>query len=111
MDNFFHEIQIKNEEGTESISNSIVPHKIVKEGLTKKIKDFSLTEISGDKRLLSLLPEKSHSYYILSNFYKVFTNFQLHDADFVRTHGFYNNYMFTEQEISDIFFNTHHPWQ
>ena len=66
LDNFFHEIQIKNEGGTESISNSIVPHKIVKEGLTKKIKDFSLTEISGDKRLLSLLPEKSHNYYILS---------------------------------------------
>ena len=43
------------------------PHKIVKEGITKKI-DFNLTKIGGDKRLLSLLPEKSHNYYILSNF-------------------------------------------
>ena len=110
LDNFYYEIQIKNTGGTESthsnsnsISNSLVPHKIVKEGITKKIKDFNLTKISGDKRLLSLLPEKSHNCYILSNFYKEFTNFQLHNADFVRTHSFDNNYMLTELEISDIF--------
>ena len=53
-----------------------------------------------------MLPEKSHNYYILSDFYKEFTNFKFHNADFVRTHGFENNYMLTEQEISDIF-STH----
>ena len=90
-------------EGAESISNSIVPHKIVKERITKKIKDFDLTTISRDKVLLFLLPEKSYNYYKLSDFYKEFTNFQLQNADFVRTHGFDNNYMVTKQEISDIF--------
>ena len=56
-------------EGAESISNSIVPHKIVQECITKKIKDFDLTTISGDKALLFLLPEKSYNYYKLSDFY------------------------------------------
>ena len=53
-----------------------------------------------------MLPEKSHNYYILSDFYKEFTNFKFHNADFVRTYGFENNYRLTEQEISDIF-STH----
>ena len=37
LDNFNYEIQIKNAGGTGSISNSLVPHKIVKEGITKKL--------------------------------------------------------------------------
>ena len=90
-------------EGAESISNSILLHKIVKERITKKIKDFDLTTIRGDKALLFLLPEKSYNYYKLSDFYKEFANFQLQNADFVRTHGFDNNYVLTKQEISDIF--------
>ena len=106
LDNFYRKIQIKNAgrgEGAESISNSILPHTIVKERITTKIKDFDLTTIRGDKALLFLLPEKSYNYYKLSDFYKEFTNFQLQNADFVRTHGFDNNYVLTKQEISDIF--------
>ena len=64
LDKFYHKIQIKNAGGTESISNSLVPHKVVEEGIAKKIKDFNLRKISGDKSLLSLLPEKSQLLYI-----------------------------------------------
>ena len=41
LDKFYHKIQIKNAGGTESISNSLVPHKIVEEGISKKIKNTS----------------------------------------------------------------------
>ena len=55
LDKFYHKIQIKNAGGTESVSNSLVSHKIVEEGIVKKIKNFNLRKISGDKRLRKTL--------------------------------------------------------
>ena len=53
--------------------------------------------MTGDRRLLKLLPEKSSDFYSLSNFYSEFTNFNFEKEDFFRFHGFkYESYRFSK---------------
>ena len=62
---------------TQPLNRSLFPIRIIREGIVRKKKDFTLTDITGDKRLLKLLPERSSDYFILSDFYNEFSNFHL----------------------------------
>ena len=63
-----------------------------------------LTDITGDERLLKLLLEISSDYFILSDFYNEFSNFQLENDDFVKTKGFVDfSYQYSEVEITKYF--------
>ena len=78
--------------------------RINRDGIDRKNKDFTLTDITGDERLLKLSPERSSDYFILSDFYKEFYNFQFQNGDFVKTKGFVDSaYQYSEVEISKYF--------
>ena len=77
---------------------------MIKNGTVRKQKDFSLTNITGDSRLIALPPEKIKEFYILSDFYKEFTNFKLMEQDLFIFDGFrQTKYRFSNREISDTF--------
>ena len=77
---------------------------MIENGTFRKQKDFSLTNITGDSRLIALPPEKIKEFYILSDFYKEFTNFKLMEQDLFRFDGFkQTKYRFSDREISDTF--------
>ena len=42
---------------TQPLNQSLFPIRIIREGIVRKKKDFTLTDITGDKRLLKLLPK------------------------------------------------------
>ena len=89
---------------TQPLQRNLFPIRIIKEGIVRKKKDFTLTDITGDERLLKLLPERSSDYFILSNFYNEFSNFQLENDDFVKTKGFVDlSYQYSEVEITKYF--------
>ena len=44
---------------TQPLNRSLFPIRIITEGIVRKKKDFMLTDITGDERLLKLLPERS----------------------------------------------------
>ena len=73
---------------TQPLNRSLFPIRIIREVIVRKKKDFTLTDITRSKRLLKLLPERSSDYFILSDFYKEFSNFQLENVDFVKTKRF-----------------------
>ena len=53
---------------------------------------------------MKLLPERSSDYFILSDFYNEFSNFQLENDDFVKTKGFVDSsYQYSEAEIAKYF--------
>ena len=89
---------------TQPLERSLFAIRIIKEGIVRKKKDFTLTDITRDERLLKLLPERSSDYFILSNFYNEFSNFQLENDDFVKTKGFVDSsYQYSEAEITKYF--------
>ena len=86
------------------MTRSLFPHNLIRDGVVRRQKDFSLNNIASDSRLLKLSPEKSSDFYSLSNFYSEFANFNVEKEDFFRFHGFKDeSYRFSEREISDIF--------
>ena len=89
---------------TQPLNQSLFPIRIIREGIVRKKKDFMLTDITGDERLLKLLPERSSDYFILSDFYNEFSNFQLENDDFVKAKGFVDSsYQYSEVEITKYF--------
>ena len=78
---------------------------LIREGIVTKNTNFNLTDITGDERLLALLPPKNSNYYPLSDFYKEVTDFDLTQKDFVNFHGFENEeYKYNDVEINNTFF-------
>ena len=98
-------ISITSLEGTtQRLNRSLFPLRIIRDGIVRKNKDFTLTDITGDERFLKLLPERSSDYFILNDFYKEFSNFQLQNGDFVKTKGFLDlAYRYSELQISRYF--------
>ena len=89
---------------TQLLNRSLFPIRIIREGIVRKKKDFMLTDIIRDERLLKLLPERSSDYFILSNFYNECSNFQLENDDFVKTKGLVDSsYQYSEVEITKYF--------
>ena len=81
----------------------LFPKKLIEEGCTKKLINFNLADVTGDQRLLELLPAKTNDFYPFSEFYRDFTNFQVNEKDFSKTLGFEDtSYRFSENKISDI---------
>ena len=79
---------------------------LIREGIVTKNTNFNLTDITGDERLLALLPPKNSNYYPLSDFYKEVTDFDLTQKDFVNFHGFENEeYKYNDVGINNIFFS------
>ena len=105
LDNEYRVLDTRPIQGTtQPLTRSIFPHNLIRDRVVQRQKDFSLTDITGDSRLLKLLPKKSSGFYSLSNFYSEFTNFNVEKEDFFRFHGFKDeSYRFSEREISDIF--------
>ena len=63
-----------------------------------------LIDITSDERLLKLLPERSSNYFIFTDFYNEFSNFQLENDDFVKPKGFVDSsYQYSEVEITKYF--------
>ena len=98
-------ISIKSLEGTtQTLNRSLFPLRIIRDGIITKNKDSTLTDITGDERLLKLLPERFSDYFILSDFYKEISNFQIQNGDLVKTKGFLDSaYRYSEVEISKYF--------
>ena len=93
---------MNNAGSTEPPARAIIPYKLIRDGICNK--DFNLTNITGDQRLLNLLPEKTGNFYPTNNFYKEFTNFQLEENDFTRINGYETlEYKYTNREISKMF--------
>ena len=105
LDNEYSDLNIKALHGTiQLLTRSLFPLDLIKDGIVRKQKDFSLTNITGDSRLIALLPEKTNEFYSLSNFDKEFTNFKLTEQDFFRFDRFEEaKYRFSDREISDTF--------
>ena len=77
---------------------------MIKDGIVRRQKDFSLTNITGDSTLIALLPEKTNAFYPFSDFYKEFTSFKLTEQDLFRFDSFEETkYRFSDKEISDTF--------
>ena len=105
LDNEYSIFNTRSIQGTtEPLTRSLFRHNLIRDGVVQRQKDFSLSDMTGDRRLLKLLPEKSSDFYSLSNFYSEFTNFNFEKEDFFRFHGFkYESYRFSKREILDIF--------
>ena len=89
---------------TQPLHRFLFPKKLIEERRTKKLINSNLTDVTGDQRLLELVPAKTNNFYPLSEFYNDFTNFQVNKKDFSKTLGFEGtSYRFSEKEISDIF--------
>ena len=89
---------------TQPLRRSLFPHNLIRDEVVRRQKDFSLTDITGDSRLLELFPERSSDFYSLSNFYSELTNFNIEKEDLFRFHGFKDkSYRFSKRNISDIF--------
>ena len=54
---------------TKPLNRSLFPIRIIREGIVRKKKDLTLTDITGEERLLKLLPKRSSNYFILNDFY------------------------------------------
>ena len=68
---------------TQKLTRCFFPSHLIKEGIARKNTNFSLTDITGDERLLALLPLRNSDYYSLRNFYKDWT-----DCDLMQKAGF-----------------------
>ena len=105
LDNKYWVLDTRSVQGTtQPLTRSLFPHNLIRDRVVRRQKDFSLTDVTGDSRLLKLLPKKSSDFYSLSNSYSEFTNFNVKKEDFFKYHGFKDeSYRFSEREISDIF--------
>ena len=105
LDNEYLNINLASMQGsTQPLDRFLFLKKLIKEAHTKKLINFNLTDVTGDQRLLELLPAKMNDFYHLSEFYNDFTNFQVNEKDFSKTFGFQDtSYRFSENEILDIF--------
>ena len=105
LDNEYLNINLASMQGsTQPLDRFLFLKKLIKEAHTKKLINFNLTDVTGDQRLLQLLPAKMNNFYHLSEFYNDFTNFQVNEKDFSKTFGFQDtSYRFSENEILDIF--------
>ena len=74
LDDFYDRIDLL-AVGAWKINKFFIPHNLIRDNVTRRIHSVSLTDITGDERLLKLLPQKTHQHFVLSNFYKGFTNF------------------------------------
>ena len=69
--NEYWSLNIKALQGTiQPLTRSLFPLDLIKGGIVRKQKDFSLTNITGDSRLIALITEKTNEFYALSDFYK-----------------------------------------
>ena len=83
LDNKYLNIDLASLQGsTQPLDRFLFPKKLIGEGCTKKLINFNLTDVTGDQRLLEILPAKTNHFYCLSKFYKDFTNFQANEKDF-----------------------------
>ena len=90
---------------TQNLKRCLFPLHLIKEGIFAKNTNFNLTDITGDERLLALLPPKNSNYYPLSDFCKEVNDFDLTLKDFVNFHGFENEeYKYNHVEINNVFF-------
>ena len=105
LDNEYWDLNIKALQGTiQPLTRSLFPLDLIKDGIVRRQKNFSLTNITGDSRLIALLLEKTNKFYPLSDFYKEFINFKLTEQDFFRFDGSEEKkYRFNDREISDTF--------
>ena len=84
----------------ESPARAIIPYQLIRDGICSSYKDFNLLNITGDQRLLNLLPEKTVNFYPTSHFYKEFTKLQLEENNFIRINGHEPlEYKYTNREI------------
>ena len=91
-------------ETIQPLTRSLFSLHLIKDGIVRRQKDFSLTNITGDSRLIALLPEKTNAFYPFSDFYKEFTSFKLTEQDLFRFDSFEETkYRFSDKEISDTF--------
>ena len=89
LDNEYLNINLASMQGsTQALDRFLFPKKLIEEGHTKKLINFNLTDVTGDQRLLELLPTKKNDFYPLSKFYNDFKNFQVNEKDFKKTFGF-----------------------
>ena len=105
LDNEYQDLNIKAlQETIQLLTRSLIPLNLIKVGIVRRQKDFSLTNITGDSRLIALLLEKKNKFYPLSHFYEEFTNFKLMEQDFFGFDGFEETkYRFSDREISHLF--------
>ena len=107
LDNEFLNIDLASMQGsTQPFDRFLFPKKLIEEGFTKKLINFNLKDVTGDQRLLGLLPAKTNDFYPLSEFYREFTNFQVNEKDFskiLEIEDTSSPYRFSENEILDIF--------
>ena len=91
LDNESFNIDLASMQGsTQPLDRFLFPKKLIEEGRTKKLINFNLTDVTGDQRLLELLPATTNNFYPLSEFSK--------------TLGFEDmSYKLSGNEISDIF--------
>ena len=100
VDDFYWAIQMNNARSTEPLARVIIPYELIRDSICRSNKDFNLTNITGDQRLLNLLPEKTGNFYPTSNFYGEFTNFQLEENNFTRINGYEPlKYKYTNRKI------------
>ena len=93
LGDFYWLVKVNNTGSIEPPIRAMVPHKLIRDSICRRNKDFNLTNIARDQRLLNLLPEKTDDFYPTSDFYKDFTNFQLEE----------NEKKILNREISSIF--------
>ena len=105
LDNEYQDLNIKALQGTiQPLTRTLFSLSLIKDGTVRRQKDFSFTNITRDRRLIALLPEKTNEFYPLSDFYNEFTNFKLTEQDFFKFDGFEEKrYRFSDRKISDIF--------
>ena len=69
LDNEYLNIDLASMQGnTQSLDRFLFPKKLIEERCTKKFINFNLTDVTGDQRLLELLPPKTNDFYPLSKF-------------------------------------------
>ena len=81
LDSEYYYIHMFSHGSTQNLNRCLFPLHLIKEAIVRKNANFNLTDVTGDERLLALLPPKNSNYYSLSNFYKEFTDFDLTHKD------------------------------
>ena len=56
LDDFYWLVKVNYAGSTEPPTREIIPYKLIRDGTRRRNKDFNLTNITGDQRLLNLLP-------------------------------------------------------
>ena len=88
LDSEYYYIHMFSQRSAQKLTRCLFPLHLIKEAIVRKNTNFNLIDITGDERLVTLLPPKNSDYYPLSNFYKDFADFDLTQKDFVIFYGF-----------------------